>query len=142
MRAFDVLECSPARLGVRFRTSCMLHPCLSCGACCAYFRVAFHWSEAEPSLDGVVPAELTETLDPHRLVMRGTQASRPRCVALQGTVGTAAHCGIYERRPSVCREVEPSWEFGRPSVQCDKARLGHGLPLLTPEHWPLAVSGT
>ena len=141
MRAFDVLEWLPARLGVRFRTICMLHPCLSCGACCAYFRVAFHWSEADAPLDGVVPPELTETLDPHRLVMRGTQASRPRCVALQGDVGTAAHCGIYERRPSVCREVEPSWEFGRPSAQCDKARLGHGLPPLTPEHWPLAVSG-
>jgi Fe-S-cluster containining protein len=141
MRAFDVLEWLPARLGVRFRTICMLHPCLSCGACCAYFRVAFHWSEADASLDGVVPPELTETLDPHRLVMRGTQASQPRCVALQGTVGTAAHCGIYERRPSVCREVEPSWEFGRPSAQCDKARLGHGLPPLTPEHWPLTMSG-
>jgi Fe-S-cluster containining protein len=141
MRAFDVLEWPPARLGVRFRTICMLHPCLSCGACCAFFRVAFHWSEADASLDGVVPPEFTETLDPHRLVMRGTQASRPRCVALQGEVGTAAHCGIYERRPSVCREVEPSWEFGRPSAQCDKARLGHGLPPLTPEHWPEAVSG-
>ncbi len=141
MRAFGVLECPPAHHGVRFRTTCMLHPCLSCGACCAYFRVAFHWSEADASLGGVVPPELTETLDPHRLVMRGTQASRPRCVALQGTVGTAAHCGIYEHRPSVCREVEPSWEFGRPSAQCDKARLGHGLPPLTPEHWPLAVSG-
>ncbi|HOC10952.1 MAG TPA: YkgJ family cysteine cluster protein, partial [Thermomonas sp.] len=22
-----------------------MHPCLSCGACCAYFRVSFHWSE-------------------------------------------------------------------------------------------------
>ncbi|RBC12798.1 YkgJ family cysteine cluster protein, partial [Xanthomonas oryzae pv. oryzae] len=21
----------------------MAHPCLTCGACCAYFRVSFHW---------------------------------------------------------------------------------------------------
>lgn len=114
----------------------MLHPCLRCGACCAYFRVAFHWSEADASLGGVVPQELTEALDPHRLVMRGTQASTPHCVALQGTVGEAAHCGIYERRPSVCREVEPAWESGRPSPQCDKARVAHGMSPLTPADWP------
>jgi Fe-S-cluster containining protein len=79
----------------------MDHPCLRCGACCAYFRVAFHWSEAEPFLGGVVPAELTEKLDPHRLAMRGTYAAAPRCTALQGTVGEAAHCAIYPLRPSV-----------------------------------------
>ncbi|RBD09468.1 YkgJ family cysteine cluster protein, partial [Xanthomonas oryzae pv. oryzae] len=28
----------------------MAHPCLTCGACCAYFRVSFHWSEADPAL--------------------------------------------------------------------------------------------
>lgn len=113
----------------------MLHPCLRCGACCAYFRVAFHWSEADAALGGVVPPALTETLDPHRLVMRGTQASRPRCTALVGTVGEAAHCGIYVQRPSVCREVQPSWESGAISVQCDKARVAHGLPVLTPADW-------
>jgi len=119
----------------------MSHPCLTCGACCAFFRVAFHWSEADASLGGVVPPELTEKLDPHRLVMRGTQASSPRCTALQGAVGQAAHCGIYEQRPSVCREVEPSWEFGRASAQCDKARAAHGLAMLTPADWIVASTG-
>src|SRR3546814_8615281 len=52
--------------------------------------------------------ELTEKLDPHRVVMRGTQAVQPRCTALQGVVGEAAQCGIYPLRPSVCREVQPS----------------------------------
>ena len=113
----------------------MEHPCLRCGACCAYFRVAFHWAEAEPSLGGVVPAALTEKLDPHRLAMRGTNAAKPRCTALVGTVGQAAHCGIYAQRPSVCREVAPSWEFGAVSAQCDKARIAHALPLLTPQDW-------
>jgi Fe-S-cluster containining protein len=113
----------------------MEHPCLSCGACCAFFRVAFHWSEAEPSLGGVVPAELAEKLDPHRLAMRGTSASQPRCTALRGTVGVAAQCGIYPQRPSVCREVAPSWEFGEASRQCDKAREAHRLPLLQPADW-------
>jgi len=86
-------------------------------------------------MGGVVPPELTDKLDPHRLVMRGTQSSQPRCVALQGTVGMAASCGIYAQRPSVCREVAPSWEFGAISPQCDKARLKHGLPLLRPQDW-------
>ncbi|WP_284322286.1 YkgJ family cysteine cluster protein [Dyella acidisoli] len=113
----------------------MIHPCLRCGACCACFRVAFHWMEAEASLGGHVPAELTEKLDPHRLVMRGTQAYQPRCIALKGTIGEAAHCGIYPQRPSVCREVPPSWEFGEPSPQCDKGRTAHGLPPLTPDDW-------
>ncbi|WP_426703178.1 YkgJ family cysteine cluster protein [Rhodanobacter sp. Col0626] len=113
----------------------MQHPCLRCGACCAHFRVAFHWSEAEAFLGGCVPPELTEKLDPHRLAMRGTHAAQPHCVALQGTVGKAAHCGIYAQRPSVCHEVQPSWESGAISLQCDKARLAHGLPQLTPEDW-------
>lgn len=91
--------------------------------------------EADASVGGVVPPELTETLDLHRLAMRGTNAAHPRCVALQGTVGKAARCGIYSQRPSVCREVAPSWEFGAISPQCDKARLAHGLRVLTPDDW-------
>ncbi|GLQ46845.1 zinc/iron-chelating domain-containing protein [Dyella lipolytica] len=113
----------------------MTHPCLRFGACCAHFRVAFHWSEADIAMAGDVPPALTEKLDPHRLVMRGTQASRPRCVALVGAVGQEAHCGIYAQRPSVCREVQPSWEFGTLSSQCDKARVAHGMSPLTPQDW-------
>ncbi|HWU69743.1 MAG TPA: YkgJ family cysteine cluster protein, partial [Pseudoxanthomonas sp.] len=39
-----------------------MHPCLSCGACCAIFRVSLHWSEADPEQGGRVPIELTEPL--------------------------------------------------------------------------------
>jgi Fe-S-cluster containining protein len=116
-----------------------IHPCMQCGACCAHFRVAFHWSEAEAFTGGVVPPELTEKLDPHRLAMRGTYAAKPHCVALEGVVGKAARCGIYEQRPSVCREVSPSWESGAASAHCDKARLAYGLPLLTPDDWVPAL---
>ncbi|QOD91105.1 YkgJ family cysteine cluster protein [Lysobacter sp. CW239] len=111
------------------------HPCLSCGACCAHFRVAFHWAETDPFLGGATPAELTEKLDPHRVVMRGTRNGATRCVALQGEVGVAAHCGIYAQRPSPCHALQPAWETGEPSPQCDRARLAHGLPPLTPESW-------
>jgi len=114
----------------------MDHPCLRCGACCAFFRVAFHWSEAEGATGGKVPLALTEKLDPHRLAMRATPTAKPRCIALVGVVGEATHCSIYEQRPSVCREVVPSWEFGAVSSQCDRARLGHGLKPLTPDEWP------
>ncbi len=104
---------------------------LSCGACCAWFRV---WSEAEPFLGGRTPPTLTERLDPHRLVMLGTQARQPRCVALQGEVGRSVACAIYAERPSPCA-LQPAWESGAPSPQCDRARAAHGLPPLTPEHW-------
>lgn len=111
----------------------MSHPCLSCGACCAAFRVAFHWSEADAALGGGVPEALTEKLDPHRVLMRGTRAPPVRCVALAGEVGRAASCGIYALRPSPCRELQAAWEHGEPSPQCDRARQHHGLLPLTPE---------
>lgn len=113
----------------------MDHPCLSCGACCAHFRVAFHWSEAEPFLGGSVPAELTEQIDPHRLAMRGTQARSPHCVGLQGQPGERVSCAIYLQRPSPCRELAAAWEFGEPSPQCDRARAAYGLLPLTPDTW-------
>lgn len=115
----------------------MPHPCLSCGACCAAFVVAFHWSEAEPCGENPgILAAMTERLDAHRLAMRGTWAGRPRCVALQGEVGGASHCAIYAQRPEPCRALPASWEHGAGSPQCDKARALHGLPLLAPVDWP------
>ncbi|WP_149195192.1 YkgJ family cysteine cluster protein [Luteimonas suaedae] len=113
----------------------MSHPCLSCGACCAHFRVGFHWSEAVPELGGVVPVALTEPLDAHRLAMRGTWARQPRCVALDAELGVRSRCTIHPLRPSVCREVPASWEHGEASPQCDRARLAHGLPTLTADDW-------
>ena len=112
-----------------------LHPCLSCGACCAHFRVAFHWAETDSFLGGATPAELTEKLDPHRVVMRGTRNGVTRCVALQGEVGVAAHCGIYGQRPSPCHDLQPAWENGQPSPQCDRARTAHGMAPLTLDSW-------
>ena len=102
--------------------------------------MSFYWAEADPFLSGqagaaCVPPELTEPLTPTRLAMRGTQARAPRCVALQGSVGSEVPCGIYALRPSPCRELHPSWEHGQHSPGCDTARAAHGLPPLTPEAW-------
>ena len=114
----------------------MSHPCQSCGACCAAYRVSFHWSEAEPAAGGDgVPAAMAEVLDPFRLAMRGTWARQPHCVALDGEVGTQVRCRIYARRPSPCRELQASWEDGTQSPQCDRARAMHGLAPLAPADW-------
>jgi Fe-S-cluster containining protein len=119
----------------------MSHPCLTCGACCATFRVGFHWSEADPVQGGTVPAQMVEVLDAHRVAMRGTWSKTPRCVALDAEIGVRARCSIHAIKPSVCREVPASWEFGAPSPQCDKARVEHGMPPLTPADW-VAIHAT
>lgn len=111
----------------------MANPCLSCGACCAYYRVAFYWAEAEPFLGGSVPPELTVPLDPHRLAMRGTAYHPPRCAALQGEVGSEVLCTLYRSRPSPCRELQPSWRDSQAVEQCDRARAAHDLAPLEPE---------
>lgn len=117
----------------------MPHPCLRCGACCAAFRVAFHWSEAEPALGGRVPAAMTEPLRTHERAMRGTSQAAPRCIALDAEIGLRSRCTIHATRPSVCAEVAASWEFGLPSAQCDRARALHGLAPLSPADWLAAV---
>lgn len=113
------------------------HPCLRCGACCAAFRVAFHWSEAQPHKADGVPADLATPLRMHELAMRGTDegAVTVRCVALEGAVGAGTSCRIYTSRPAPCRDLGAAWERGEPSPQCDRARAVHGLPPLAPADW-------
>ena len=112
-----------------------LHPCLSCGACCAAFRVAFHWSECDDAPGGFVPAGLTQDLRNHERAMQGTDTISPHCVALAGEVGEATHCTIYAVRPSPCRAVQASWEFGTADPHCDRARARYNLPVLKPGDW-------
>jgi len=111
------------------------NPCLSCGACCAYYRASFYWTESSDAAPGGVPEEMTEKLNDFRLAMKGTGGSSPRCIALNGFIGRAVACSIYERRASVCREFEPSWKNNHANPRCDKARAAWGLPALTPESW-------
>lgn len=110
------------------------NPCMTCGACCAHFRVSFYWAETDLSSTGVVPAHLTESLPPHRRYMKGTGAVPARCTALCGAIGETVSCTIYEQRPSVCRDFSASWANGLPEEGCDKARAAHGLPPLLPVH--------
>lgn len=107
-------------------------PCLSCGACCAFYLAAFYWGEADDCQGGTVPVGMTEKLDHYRLIMKGTNEQEPRCIALQGLVGGQVHCSIYDRRSSVCRDFPVAGENGTPNERCDKARLAWGLSPLNP----------
>ncbi|MEN6472840.1 MAG: YkgJ family cysteine cluster protein [Syntrophaceae bacterium] len=107
------------------------NPCLTCGACCACYRVSFYWAEIGEAGLGGVPVDLTEKLDAFRAVMRGTNQPNPRCIALEGEVGVRVRCTIYDRRPVPCRDLPFSGSAGAAGEEkCDKARAAWGLPLL------------
>lgn len=120
----------------------MSHPCLGCGACCASYLVAFHWSEADPATGGLTPPELTEKIDPHRVAMRETRSRVPRCLGLAGEIGRDACCSLYPLRPSPCQALTASLEDGvLRSDQCDRARLRHGLVPLAAADWLVCRPG-
>lgn len=112
------------------------NPCLTCGACCAHYRVSFFWAEADPSQGGRVPPEWVEDLPPHRSCMRGTNQPHPRCAALRGVVGEQVFCEIYPNTPSPCEEFGVQMKNGRPTAspeelaRCNHARSLYGLPEL------------
>lgn len=118
----------------------MTHPCQRCGACCATFRVAFHWSEAQPASPDGVAAALVLPLRHHELELRRADGT-DRCVALAGRIGESTACTIYPARPSPCRALAAAWEAGAPSPQCDRARARHGLSPLGPADWGVSPAG-
>lgn len=73
---------------------------------------------------GKVPDGLADAITDNICRMRGTDYLRVRCAALTGTIGQKVACGIYEWRPSPCRE------FAAGSDACQQARQRHGLPAL------------
>lgn len=105
------------------------NPCTRCGACCASFTVDFSRQEVD-SAGGSVPEGLTVDITEHSCRMRGTDHASPRCAALVGRVGVDAHCGIYEWRPSPCREFGLRAPLGIGDDACARARRRHGMPPL------------
>jgi Fe-S-cluster containining protein len=73
---------------------------------------------------GSVPMGLADEITDTLWRMRGTDHVPARCAALSGRIGGNVGCGIYEWRPSPCREFEAG------SDACQRARLRHGLPVL------------
>lgn len=104
--------------------------CLSCGACCAAFRVTFHRSELDCEPGGRVPERLADEETASLVRLRGTDYARPRCIALVGKIGQEVRCGIYEHRPSPCREFAMRAGIGVFEEACNRARAQHGLPPL------------
>ena len=103
-----------------------MNPCLACGACCASFRVDFARDEAAAA-GGRVPDGLADEITPRLWRMRGTDHQPPRCAALAGRIGVAAHCAIHAERPSPCREFGARAPLGIGDEACDAARRRHGL---------------
>jgi Fe-S-cluster containining protein len=97
--------------------------CQTCGACCASFRVDFSVHELDES-GGQVPVGVAVEVNEQLWRMRGTDHAPARCAALTGQLGQQVACGIYEWRPSPCRE------FSQGSDACQRARWRHGLPPL------------
>jgi Fe-S-cluster containining protein len=120
-----------------------LHPCQSCGACCASFRVQFYWREAESDHQPQVPAHTwleshaAEATEPSNWrIMRGTESKHhPRCSELKGRIGSFASCDIYSSRPTPCRVFKASYEDGLVNPRCDEARARHGLKALCKADW-------
>lgn len=123
------------------------NPCLSCGACCAHFRVSFYCGEVAGEGGGIVPPEFVSQVGPLRACMKGTEYGGKRCVALRGELGqNGIHCAIYAQRPSPCREFSPWLDDGEPNPDCQRVRNAIGLPSLprrpdddddeTPTHTP------
>jgi uncharacterized protein len=100
--------------------------CTTCGACCACFRVDFSVQETQDG-GGSVPNGLAVEVTRNTSRMRGTDHQPVRCAALTGKIGGTVGCGIYEWRPSPCREFEEG------SDACDRARSKHGLLPLNQE---------
>jgi Fe-S-cluster containining protein len=95
------------------------NPCLSCGACCAHFRIMLHGDEVEPV--GHVPRALVNPVGA-AFCMKGTDVYPPLCIALEGEMGQAVRCTIYDQRPLVCREFNEYELDGAANPSCFKLR--------------------
>lgn len=103
------------------------NPCLSCGACCALFKVVFDQSETDEYRSDGVPVQYTVRVDQTRCAMRGTELRNKRCAALEGNVSRRVSCAIYSRRPSCCRDFRAGWQRDEVNPTCNRARTAFGL---------------
>ncbi len=100
-----------------------INPCMTCGACCAYFRVSFYWAEADDA-GGLVPSALTEplTLPPalHERHQPAPEPLRVRCQATSVTPSTALFMKTVPHRAAnspcpvrMVRKMTPATGRGR-----------------------------
>jgi uncharacterized protein len=98
--------------------------CQSCGACCHGLDVSLTETEEsvfrrDPKLEPLTQLEAIAPGWEARFMRR--DGTNDRCVALS-VLGPRCHCTIYDRRPQLCRELEPG------SESCLEARRRAGLP--------------
>ena len=109
------------------------YDCQNCGACCVSdFDAVDYVHLTEDDLDRLNTEEhdkfvYTEATYGRTMCSMKTKydpAGNCRCAALEGKVGEQVSCGIYDRRPSVCRKFQPE------TVECDYARkVAFGISL-------------
>ena len=77
--------------------------------------------------------DLVTQMSPLRACMKGTEMGGGRCISLRGELGQPGiHCAIYENRPTPCREFDIWMPDGSPNPDCQRLRLGLGLPAVPP----------
>jgi uncharacterized protein len=111
------------------------NPCFGCNACCRHFRVSFYHGELDSQPGGHVPADMTVQIAPFRACMKGTESGHNRCIALQDD----GRCGIYEHRPSVCREFPVFMPDGSTNPECLRLRALLGVGAAAPEQYTEAI---
>ncbi len=99
------------------------NPCFGCGVCCRHFRVSFYHGELDTQPGGYVPADMTSLVTPFRACMKGTEAGHGQCIAQQPD----GRCGIYDKRPSVCREFPAFLADGSINPECLRLRAMYGI---------------
>ena len=107
-----------------------LFDCQSCGACCHN-----HLSNVRQGLDDYDEVNVRSPLleddeiaHKYTFVRKGKHymrmvSDKPRCIALEGTVGERVGCTVYSQRPSICRQFEAA------SEGCLKSRREQKIPL-------------
>lgn len=96
--------------------------CRTCGACCTpEVKLPFYVGLNKDDLLRLTPAFRARNTARASLLTKLDTVGNCVCVALRGTVGRRVSCGIYERRPSACRELVAG------SRACLKARRQAGL---------------
>jgi Fe-S-cluster containining protein len=94
-------------------------PCQSCGACCSF---SADWPRFTLEEDAAI-ARIPEAF----VARSGMRCIGDRCSALQGKIGEATACQVYDVRPDVCRACQPGDE------ECNMARQRFGMPELETE---------
>lgn len=79
-------------------------PCRACGACCAYAADWPRFTLEDDAAIARIPSAYVDTRG------AGMRCLGERCAALQGEVGGATACAVYDVRPDVCRACEPGDE--------------------------------